>query len=271
MLRLIQQRESTTITLRRTKRRRLNLNTRRVIATTHNLQLHIRAILRTHLVTNKHMEHIKRVAGLLLLQRENLHQRLWAPTPNRLTVRPPPRKPGRTKRLHQTQNSKQRVLTPALNPLQHPATSVNELTLIINRVPPQDDTQLLQGKLKHLLVSTKRLQIIRTPPSYLPAQRALRQHKPAILAALPRRPIMHRRETLKNLSIRQTIIGTLRGCPSLTVIDQNQNTPQPHQHTSTRGGTRTRTPTRAPHFECGVSTHSTTRAKPRQSRRTTRN
>ena len=254
MLRLIQQRESTTITLSRTERRRFNLDARRVITTTHNLQLHIRTILRTHLVTDEHVEHIKRIASLLLLQRENLHQRLRTPTTHRLTIRTPTRKPGRTKRLNQTQHSKQRILTPTLNPLQNASTSVNELPLIVNRIPPQHDTQLLQGKLEYLLVSTQRFQIVRTPPGNLPTQRMLRQHKPTVLATLPRRPIMHRRETLKDFLVRQIIIGTTRGRPGLTVIDQNQDTPQPHQHTSTRGGTRTRTPRRAPHFECGVST-----------------
>ena len=227
VLRLIQQCKSTTVTLRRTERRGFNLNTCRIVTTTNNLQTHIHAILRTQPVTNKHMEHIERIARLLLLQRENLHQRLRTPTTNRLTIRTPPRKTRRTKRLNQTQNSKQRVFTPTLNPLQHASTSVNELTLIINRIPPQHDTQLLQGKLKHILIRTKRLQIIRTPPGNLPTQRMLRQHKPAILATLPRRPIMHRRKTLKNLSTRQTIIGTTRGCPSLINIDQNQDTPNP--------------------------------------------
>ena len=242
VLNLVQQSKSTTITLSGPERTRLHLNARSIITTTHDLQPHINTVLPAKPIPHQDMEHIKRVRSLLLLQRKNLHQSIRAPLPHRRPIRPPMREHRRPKRLHKTQNSEQRVLPPALDALQRPAAPINEPPLLINRIPPQNDAQLLQGEPENLLPLTKRLQEIAAPPSNPPPQRPLRQHKAPVSAALPRRTIMHRSITNKQLLVRQLIIRHVpkRERPRNPIV--HEGTPNPQN--SPGRGTRTRTPQR---------------------------
>src|SRR5699024_2120998 len=101
-----------------------------------------------------------------------------------LTLLVPAAEAARTDELNERQDRKQGVLAPALAALDD-ARAVDELSMLIDGVPPKDDAQLFKGELPRLAAV---LEVVSAPASDLPAERPLGDLESTEGVSLPRWP-----------------------------------------------------------------------------------
>ena len=135
-------------------------------------------------VRHQRGEHQRGVDRLLLGDSVDLNPCVRAGLANRLAAAEV-REHRRATQLHQAQDRGQRILAPALQALQQTLTE-NEAARVVNGIPPENEAELLEGKLPGPLTIGVR-QVLAAPASDLPAEGQLGEDELTLLIASPHR------------------------------------------------------------------------------------